>query len=366
MSGANAPTSTAIGAQSKIGISREAVYGQPTQSQKLIDRVSGTLDIDFQDPNHETFRNITTDVESVPGTSHTGGSLRVVATPEGLSRLLCMTLGDPVSSQGGYGGTFYTHTWKDGFAQTPHTIQEVKGPSLIVYPGCKGSAMTVTVDKTQNTPVEIDFDVVALNKLMYGSEAAIGTDLAGFDAQPAFGPAQAQVTINNQVSNNAREISLSLHKNLGERQVLNLNRGPASHFVGKTALTGHANLYFDGEAEMKAFFGVLDSAALPYGASRTIRTVPIQLLLLGQAVSGGQYQILLSVPRVTYKRVSQPISGPNEIMQAVEFTAYHDAASGSCFVLQIQNLEAPSTSFLQNGAAITTVPANGVQPLVLP
>jgi len=363
---------TATGIQSKFGIAREAIYGQPCAAQKMIDRKSGGLDIEFADPDHETLRNITTEIESVAGTSNTAGSFKVTPTPEGISRIICAMLGDPTTvTTAAVAGppavsAYQTHTWLDNFFQSPCTLSELKGPSFIAYPGSKIDSMTLSVDKEQNTPVELDFNAMALNKLVYLAESVIGTDVAGFDPLPAFGPTQAQVSVNNAVTTSAKTIAVNFRKDMKARQVLNRNRGPVEHFVRKTNLTGTLGEYFSSEAEMRVYFGVLDAQSAPYGASKTIRTVPLVVTIMGEVNANGfQNALILTIPRISYKKVGQPVNGVDEIMQNVEWKAYHDAATGSCFKLQLVNTETLA-SITTAGAAIAAVPMNSVQSLVLP
>ena len=366
-------SNTATGIQTKLGIGREAVYGSPVLSQKLLNRKSGSIEMEFADPDHESLRGITTDVESVPGVSKCAGGFKITVTPEGFTRMICSLLGDPtsVTTAAVIGppavAAYQTHTWLDNFSQSPQTITEVKGPSFFVYPGCKADSMTISVDKTQNLPVEMDFSVMALNKVSLDTEAHLGTDVAGFDPLSAFGPSQAQLTVNSLVSDSAKQFSLNFKKNMSARDVLNMYRGPVAHFIKKTDLTGSANQYFDTEAAMKIFFGVLDAQATPYGASKTIRTVPISLLIQSEPnLNGYRNQIILTAPRCSYKKVGQQVNGPDEIMQAVDFKAYHDPATGSAFKMQLVNGETLASIIAAGTAfAVGTLPANGVQPLVI-
>lgn len=371
--GADTMAQTATGVQTKIGMGREVTYGSPVLCQKLIDRKSGTPEIEFMNPEHESLRNITTDVEEVPGIAKTNGQVKVTVTPEGLSRPLCSLLGDPttVATAAAAGppavGAFNTHTYIDSFAQTPQTIQEVKGPMFLVYPGAKAEGLTVTVDKTQNTPVEFDFTFNALNKLVIDTEAHIGTDVAGFDPLPAFGPAQVQAIINNLVTDNARKFSLALKKATSARDVLNQYLGPVAHFITKTDLTGDIDQYFDSDASMKIHFGNLDASSTPYGASKRIRTIPLQFIFLSE-VNAANFRnaIILTATKCSYKKVGQAVQGPQEIMQNIAWKAYHDPAVGSCFTLQIVNSETLATITAPGtGLAAGTVPANGVQALIV-
>ncbi len=450
------PPTTYTGVQSKTGIGREVTYGNPVEAQKLIDAKTNDIGIEFNDPDHETLRGITADFESVPGKSDVPGTLKTTATPEGLSRLNSMLLGDPglnsgalVTLSGATGGTFtisvttqastqttaalaynvsaaavqtairalsnvggslatvtggaggpYTINydtslgavttaangasltgttpavtpasyndlvWLDTFnPQIPHSIQQVKGPSFFVYPGCKASDLSISGDKDQNTPAEFDYRVRALNQLQYATEAAIGTDISGFDPLPAFGPSEMQLSIAGSVSQDAKTFTINFSRTMNSRDVLNLNRGPVAHYVGKTVNTGTITMYFSTELEMQRYFGQVDAASIPYGALKKIRTIPLDFLIQGETnASGFQNQFDLYVPKASYKKVGQPVAGPDAIMQQVSWKAYHDTALGSNFRMRVRNQET-LTALQTTGTVITTVPLNGVQSLVLP
>lgn len=358
---------TATGVQTLLGIGREGTYGHPVMAQKLLDRKSGSPEITFQDPDHEVLRNITADIESVPGTSKVEGTVKLTATPEGLSRPLQALLGDPatVTTAPVVGppavSAYQTHTYKDGFNQIPHTLTELKGPMFVVYEGTKAMGLTVSLDKTQNMPVEFDFDFVCLNKWYSDAMTSIGLDTAGMDSLPAFGPIQGALSILGAVTDSAKQATFNLKKQYGDRQVLNGVRGPVEHFCKKTEVTGTASLYFDTDENCKIFFGQLDAAAVPYGASKTIRTVPFQLDIVSQINANGYANLFeLLCPRVTYKKVGEQVNGPDEIMQAVEWKAYQDPGIGSPFQVRVVNSETLA-ALTTAGTAIAVVPSNGVQ-----
>lgn len=367
---------TATGIQTLIGVGRELTYGTPVMAQKLLDRKSGGLEITFQDPDHESLQNITTDLESVPGTSKVAGTIKHTVTPEGLTRAICALLGDPttVTTPAHVSGgpndpaipAFYTHTWLDTPGpRSAVTINEQKGPLFICHPGSVAAGLTVSIDKTQNTPIEWDMEYMSLNQLHYPSLTALGLDTAGMDPLPAFGPSQAQVSIAGAVTDDAQKMALAFKNNTKSRDVLNLFRGPTGFYKGKTDLTLTLDMFFSTDAEMKVFFGVLDAQATPYGASKRVRTVPFQTMMQSE-LNANNYlnQFFLICPRCSYKKVGQAVNGPDEIKQAVELRAYHDPGTGSCFKLQAVNGETHA-AIIAPGTAVTAVPANGVQPLVV-
>ncbi|MEO7718549.1 MAG: hypothetical protein ABIY70_20300 [Capsulimonas sp.] len=93
---------TYTGMDSLLGIAREATEGIPCKAQKGYDRLSGSMDIDLDNPDRETLQNIDTDIESAPGVSKVGPeSILSTWTPEGLSRALCALFGDPTETVGG-------------------------------------------------------------------------------------------------------------------------------------------------------------------------------------------------------------------------------------------------------------------------
>ncbi len=367
---ADAPL-TATGVQTKLGIGREGTYGTPVQAQKMVDRKSGTLDMEFKDPDHETLANRTMDTDSVRGPSEVMGTVKITPSPEGFTRFICAMLGDPttVNTPAVAGSpavaSYNTHSWLDTFVQAAQTLTEVKGPSFIAYPGCKADGMTLNVDKEQNTPIEMDFDMRALNRLLYILESSLGTDVAPFDPLPAWSAVEASLSISGAVSLVSKTFAMNFKKGIKPRQVLNGNTGPVSHYVNKSTLTGTIGQYFSTEAEMRAYYGVLDAQAAPYGASRKIRTQPLALTLASEVNAGGYINSLqLLIPRASYKKVGQPVQGPDEIMQSTEWKAYHDLATGSGFKLVLVNGESLA-QITSPGTNFTSVPANAVQSLTI-
>ena len=88
---------TYVGIASKLGIGLEATEGQPVLAQKLLDRVSGSLELDRTIIARKSLRNNAAITGVVPGIANVAGDIVLEPTPEGISALLCAFLGMPTS-----------------------------------------------------------------------------------------------------------------------------------------------------------------------------------------------------------------------------------------------------------------------------
>ena len=359
------------GIQTKLGIGLQDPTlpdDAPVQAARLLKVKSHSLDMELTDPDVEILANVDTAIEEVPSVSKTGGSVKITASPEGIMELLIARYGLPATSVMTAAvvgppavGQYWDHTFKSTTAPSrPVTLTAKKGPAFFAFPGSVVNSLDVSADKTQNTPVEMDLDVMALNRLTYGSEAALGLDVAGFDPLVSFGSAQIFCYIGDlvNVSPEARTFSLKSGANMGEEHTLNGKRGPSSHYKQMGDNSGSMSLYFKTVTQMNQFMGVLAAQATPYGVTKKKFTIPLRLLLQSEINAAGfKNEIEYTVPKATYKKHGTSVEGPDAIMQAIDYKGLFDLASGTSLSIRVRNQISP-TQLAAVAAAIVSVPLN--------
>ena len=372
-----ATTSPYTGLQTKLGIGLQDPNqpdDAPVQAARLLKVKSHTLDMELSDPDVEILANIDTSLEEVPGTAKTGGGVKVAVSPEGIMELLIARYGLPTTTATAAVvgppavGAYFDHVFKSKTSGArPVTLTAKKGPGFFAFPGSAVNSLDVSADKTQNTEVQIDADVMALNKLTYATEAALGLDVAGFDPLLSFGSAQILCYVGDltNISPEAKTFSLKSGVNLGEEHTLNGKRGPSSHYQQQADNSGSLSLYYKTRDQMNVFLGVLANQSLPYGASKVKRTIPLRLLLQSEINAAGfRNEIEWTLPKATYKKHGTPVEGPDAIMQAIDFKGQFDLASGTSLLVRVRNqMSAAQVSAV--AAAITAVPVNDVTSYVL-
>jgi len=145
-----------------------------------------------------------------------------------------------------------------------------------------------------------------------------------------------------------------------ERQGFNGKRGPTQLYEEGCENTGSFEMYFGNDAELLVYFGQLDSQATPYGARRRIRTVSVVLSIVSEPnASGFQNRIIFRFPKLQYKKRGAPVAGKGAIMQAVDWKAYYDAASGTSMIIEVWNSQSNGT-VVAAGTPVATVPNNDI------
>jgi hypothetical protein len=280
--------------------------------------------------------------------------------------MLCALFGAPAQTAVTGPPTRNILTWSDAFNQLPVTFSEKRGTSYYCFPGGRVGGLDLRLDKTQTDPLQISFDAMAMNQLMYAGLSDLGLDTATYDALTAFAGVEGALSIAGAVTADARSFDCRVNKNLGGRDVLNGYRGALGHYIQNSETTGTATLYFSTESELKRFFGVAQGVAQPYGAQSNVIYVPLYLQVIGQMnVAGFQNRIFLNLPNASYEKVGEPIAGPDAIMQEISYYAYHDNTTGTSVQVGLENSQT-STGVITPGTAISVVPANAIQPYVAP
>jgi len=296
------------------------------------------------------YASTTTGAETLVASNLTIGSPYVLTDP---------TLVNPLADAAP--ATFNVHTWKSKNTHIPHTLLEKRGGSIYAFPGAAVSSWSVDIDKTQDTPVLASLEWRAINQLVYDTLAAVGLDVAGFDPLPAFGASQVLLSIAGNAAPHARKFSLKANKNLQERQGFNGKRGPTQLYEEGCENTGSMEMYFGNEAEAIIYFGQLDAVAAPFGARRRIRTVSVVLSIVSEPnASGFQNRIIIRLPKTQYKKVGRPVAGKGAIMQAVDWKAYYDAASGTSMIIEVWNSQSNGTIVAAGTPISGGAPANDI------
>ncbi len=265
-------------------------------------------------------------------------------------------------------GAYNIHTWSTGFSQLPITIVDKQGATRFVNVGCRCAGLKVSFDKTGKKAVSFNWDWKALNQFPTDSDASCGLNTAAADVLAAFGLSQVWCSIAGGAvaSTNGKMVDLTITPILEPVPTLNGYRGPLQHAVTGMNISGSLNLYFDGEAALKSFFGVNDNQTAPYGATRRKLTTTLTVTMRSEINSSGFYnQIIFTLPKIQYKKNKRNIDGPTLTMQGIDFVAQYNVGTGVAGTIKVHNALSNGT-IITPGTSMTVVPANGVQPLVLP
>ena len=255
---------------------------------------------------------------------------------------------------------FYVHTWLGSTSHVPFTLLEKKGPAFIAYPGVVTDTMEVTVEKSLAKPVQATWGLKALNELIYAALTDLGLDAAGFDLNKAWAQVQAKVLIANTIAENAKKMSFKLDGKKQAASGLDGTMGGFTHYCEGNENTGSMDMYFQTLAESNVYFAQLDSVSKPYGAKADIRTVPLQLVIASNINPlGYRFKLIVTFPKVAYKKVGKPVQGAGAIMQAVTWKAFLDAVLGASVSIAVWNSQSHAT-VIAEGTPISAVPLNDV------
>lgn len=364
---------TNTGIRSKMGFGLEAVEGQPVKAQALLDRVSGSPNMELEQIKRKSLRNNVGLTGAVNGKATiTGSGINVEPCPESITGPLCAFLGAPaitvtpavvaaagppaVAASPGYSDLL----WTDGFDQFTGTMNERRGSSFFCFPGTRIIGINIKADPDSSDVVTFSLDTGHLNQIMYAQESDLGLDTAAFDTLLPPSPEDAVLRIAGTLSADSKTCDLKLKRGQKLRRGLLGQRGGTSYILGRSEHSGEVNLYFSTEAELQRYMGQAQGAALPYGATSGVMIVPLSLLLnMPLNAAGFQNQIEVIFPACSYTAVGQPVEGEQEIMQKISVQSYVDAVSGTDLQIRVRNSKSLG-AVTQFGIPLTSVPINSV------
>jgi len=361
---------TNTGIRSKMGFGLEAVEGQPVKAQVLLDRATGSPNMELTQITRKTLRNNVGLAGGLAGKATiTGSGISVEPCPESITGPLCAFLGTPVITvtapvaSAGYSDLL----WTDGFDQFTGTLSERRGSSFFCFPGTRIIGINIKADPDSDEAVMFGLDTGHLNQLMYAQESDLGLDTAAFDTLLPPSPVDGLLKIAGTLSADSKTCDVKLKRGQRLRRGLVGTRGGTSHTLGRSDHSADIDLYFSTEAELLRYFGQAQAAQqvggvanYPYGATNTIQYVPMSLLLPMPANAAGfQNQIEIIFPACSYKTVGEPVEGEQEIMQKVSVQPYIDPVTNTDLMIRVRNSKslAAVTAF---GVPLTAVPVNNV------
>lgn len=368
---------TNTGIRSKMGFGLETTENQPVKAQVLLDRASGSPNMELEQITRKTLRNNVGLAGGLAGKATVAGTgINVEPCPESITGLLCAFLGTPVSTVTApvaasagppvvNAAPGYTdHVWSDSFDQFTGTMSERRGTSFFCFPGTRILGINIKADPDSSETVMFGLDTVHLNQLMYFQESDLGLDTAAFDTLLPPSPEDALLRIAGALSADSKTCDLKLKRGQKLRRGLVGQRGGTSHFLGRSEHSGDVDLYFSTEAELQRYLGQAQQAQVqgnyPYGATNTIQYVPLSLLLpMPPNAAGFQNQIEIIFPACSYKTVGQPVEGEQEIIQKISVQPYIDPATNTDLQIRVRNSKslAAVTAF---GVPLAAVPVNAV------
>jgi hypothetical protein len=360
-------SSVNIGAATKIGIGLESVFAQPVKAQKRLEYASSDLvteapavfaDSLFNSPSQ--FR------KAVVGAVQVAGDVSVNITPEGpLGKLLCGTLGAPVTTAIAGPPARNSHLWKNTFGFIPFTITEQKGPYYFATTGCRVGRLTFSVRKTQDRPVFVNANVWGVHQLRYDVEADTGLDTAGVDTLEHYPAVSARMVQDGSLWAGVQDVEINIDKQLERVDELDGYRG-MGHYSRGSEVRMEATVYFSTDREFKAYFGQSSATVAPYGLTMAIRPSQVELRISAPENAAGYINELnVRLYRAVYSAVGQPVAGRDAIMQRVTCTPMYDAVLGTDFDIEVVNGETNANIILPS-VAIPVVPANAGTSYSLP
>jgi len=292
--------------------------------------------------------------KATTGLARFSGPFTFEPTPEGaLPRVLCSIFGEQATVDGEDDAP-NAHEWKSGFRRIPATLVQKKGPFYYVYPGAYGRSLTLGASKTQDTVIEASVEFNALNDESYATAAAVGMDTAVSDVLDPFSPVEAVVNIGGQVTTDATDFRVNLGFTENPKDVFDGNLGARSYWRGESDHNAEMTMYFSSEAERKRLFGLGSGQAAPYGMIKTI--LPVAVFV---EFPSGASALRVTFPQAVFRTVTQPIEGPDAIMQRVRIEPLDSDADGTDVIVRLTNTEA-GTDIIAPSVAISGRPTTDV------
>lgn len=359
LSGSNPYRYQAVGAESFFGFSREPNEGVAVKACVLLDADSVGLSQNIVNLAGQGLRaNRVRPMKSTYGRVEASGPVSFDLTPEKCMQLLTGVL--KITNTASLGSGLLKHTLKVAQSNeiASFTCVTKKGAFRMVYPGCKISRLTISIQMDNIVKGSVDF--MGLNEWRFDYTSAglndeyVVAPAAAYDtiANGLWSYCDGAVTIGGVVGNFVQGFTIEFNNDLRERRGLNGKRTPISHYAQGFSVSVSYSLYFENEIIMRKFLGSSLKGA-PMQASKRLEYDAVGVKLSRETTD---HMLEISVPKGMYTSVSDPINGEDAIMLNVSMLANYDEATATNVQLDLTTYEAAS-EFQPRSDLITVQPA---------
>jgi hypothetical protein len=212
------------------------------------------------------------------------------------------------------------------------TLIGQQGVNAFVATTVKGNNLTLSINKTQQTPLRASLQCMYLRNQEWPASTSANLATLGLSALSVatdkYGPADWSMSFGGVQSPDAQSFTLSYNRNLGSKQVGDYYMGPQSNYAQVSTVTAQADLYWASLDQLLTFFGYSTSTSVPVGFLKTLMTTAVLLDFTPPVGADGivnGLQVVMPVCTIHNLTKDLPETGP--IMQNISLQPRQDPAN---------------------------------------